>query len=212
MTDWHLSADLPPQKFEQPTSRHAACTRSDDMSLLADGQKRPYAPTPFDQAGGSSKQSKPSPGGGGLNQQQQHALELALSGVSIFLTGGAGTGKSFSMPHRARTPPSRLKIDLPLTRASPALDSSAAHHQCAARAVWRGRRDDHRIDRHRRLPHRRDDRALLRRRRSRQGEAERARGQGEEEPRLLAPMAGVPRAGRRRGPHPSPFPSPLPSP
>ena len=47
--------------------RHAACTRSDDMSLLADGQKRPYAPTPFDQAGGSSKQSKPSPGGGGLN-------------------------------------------------------------------------------------------------------------------------------------------------
>ena len=92
------------------------------MSLLADGQKRPYAPTPFDQAGGSSKQSKPSPGGGGLNQQQQHALELALSGVSIFLTGGAGTGKSFSMPHRARTNPSRLKIDLPLTRASPALD------------------------------------------------------------------------------------------
>ena len=67
------------------------------MSLLADGQKRPYAPTPFDQAGGSSKQSKPSPGGGGLNQQQQHALELALSGVSIFLTGGAGTGKSFTL-------------------------------------------------------------------------------------------------------------------
>jgi len=63
------------------------------MSLLADGQKRPYPPTPFDQAG--SKQSKPSPEGGGLNQQQQHALELALSGVSIFLTGGAGTGKSF---------------------------------------------------------------------------------------------------------------------
>ena len=77
--------------------RHAACTRSVAMSLLADGQKRPYAPTPFDQAGGSSKQSKPSPGGGGLNQQQQHALELALSGVSIFLTGGAGTGKSFTL-------------------------------------------------------------------------------------------------------------------
>lgn len=79
---------------------HVPC----EMSLLADGQKRAYAPTPFDQAGSSSKQSKPSPGGGSLNQQQQHALELAVSGVSIFLTGGAGTGKSFSMPHRAQIP------------------------------------------------------------------------------------------------------------
>ena len=65
------------------------------MSLLGDGQKRSYASTPFDKAS-SSKQSKPSPGGG-LNQQQQHALELALSGHSIFLTGGAGTGKSFTL-------------------------------------------------------------------------------------------------------------------
>jgi ATP-dependent DNA helicase PIF1 len=65
------------------------------MSLLGDGQKRSYASTPFDKAS-SSKQSKPSPGGG-LNEQQQHALELALSGHSIFLTGGAGTGKSFTL-------------------------------------------------------------------------------------------------------------------
>ena len=65
------------------------------MSLLGDGQKRSYAPTPFDNAS-SCKQSKPSLGGG-LNQQQRHALELALSGTSIFLTGGAGTGKSFTL-------------------------------------------------------------------------------------------------------------------
>ena len=65
------------------------------MSLLGDGQKRSYAPTPFDNVS-SSKQSKPSLGGE-LNQQQQHALQLALSGTSIFLTGGAGTGKSFTL-------------------------------------------------------------------------------------------------------------------
>ena len=59
------------------------------MSLLGGGgQKRPAA-----SASASDKQPKP----GGLNQQQQHALELALAGQSIFLTGGAGTGKSFTL-------------------------------------------------------------------------------------------------------------------
>ena len=63
------------------------------MGLLGDGHKRP-SQSPFDPRGW--KQPKPSPAGG-LNQQQQHALELALSGSSIFLTGGAGTGKSFTL-------------------------------------------------------------------------------------------------------------------
>ena len=32
-----------------------------------------------------------------LNEEQLHALELAMRGCSIFLTGGAGTGKSFAL-------------------------------------------------------------------------------------------------------------------
>lgn len=60
----------------------------------ADGPSAGFAPL-FHKAIVDAKRPKPKPSG--LNAQQQRALDLAVGGTSLFLTGGAGTGKSFTL-------------------------------------------------------------------------------------------------------------------
>ena len=66
--------------------------------------KRPSAVGPsagfasmFHKAIDEAKRPKAQGPSGGLNAQQQRALDLAKGGASLFLTGGAGTGKSFTL-------------------------------------------------------------------------------------------------------------------